>query len=164
MLVPSSSFVPVAATVGVTSSAPPVVIPNDPVSSRLPADLSAISVEPLGGLSLSTTVMADAASTSAIIVSAVASDGITLPDSHEGESGTPLEAVSRALSSAVVFESHEGEDHPPLSGESEEEETGQTTGVVGGQTVTSRFSIFCLGLRRPLPVRRLLLQLNEVNE
>ena len=84
--------------------------------SELPDSLliSAISVEPFEGPSLRTTVVPDVPSTSAVIVSAVASDEKALHDSHQGESGTLLEVVSNALSSGVVVETHGGEDPPPF--------------------------------------------------
>ena len=136
---------PASATVGVTPSVSPVVVSHDSGVTRLPADLSAITVVPFEGPSLRTTVVPDAPTTPVVAEFAIASAAKTLLDSHERGSGTLLEAVSNALSSGVVVDTHRGEDPPP-SGDSEDEVTGQASGVVGGQTTTSpRFSTFLPG-------------------
>ena len=86
-----------------------VVTSNNPEVTTLPADLSDTSVEPLGGLSLSTAVIPDVTPVSAAAASFVLPEGKLSSASCEGDSEAPLAAASSAPSSAVVAEAHGGE-------------------------------------------------------
>ena len=109
-----------------------VVISNDPGTSYLPADPSAIAVEP------SAVANAELIVTSApvTIVSPVDSGANLLPVSAEGESAIPLDKGPAVSSSGAMVEAHGDEDSPP-SEEEEDEETRQTQELVSSQVVTS---------------------------
>ena len=90
-----------------------VVIPNDPGTSYLPADLSAIPVESLGGLSVGAGAELVVSSAPVTIVSPVDYGANLLPVSAEGESGIPLDKCPVVSSSEAMVETHGGEDSPP---------------------------------------------------
>ena len=91
-----------------------VVISNDPGTSYLPADLSAIAVEPLEGPTVGANAELIVTSAPVTIVSPVDSGANLLPVSAEGESGIPLDKAPAVSSSGAMVEAHEGEDSSPL--------------------------------------------------
>ena len=92
------------------------VISNDPETSYLPADLSAIPVESLEGLSVGANAELVGTSAPVINVSPVDSGANLLPVSAEGESGILLDKGTAVSSSEAMVEAHGGEDSPPLCG------------------------------------------------
>ena len=127
-----------------------VVISNDPGTSYLPADLSAIPVEPLEGPSVGANAELIVTSAPVTIVSPVDSGANLRPVSAEGESGILLNEGPAVSSSEALVEAHGGEDSPP-SEEEEDEGTRQTQELVSSQVVTSpRFSSYLSGVAQTI--------------
>ena len=124
-----------------------VVISNDPGTSYLPADHSAIPVKPLEGPSVGANAELIVTSAPVTIVSSVDSGANLRPVSAEGESGILLNEGPAVSSSEALVEAHGGEDSPPPSEEEEDEGTRQTQELVSSQVVTSpRFSSYLSGV------------------
>ena len=91
-------------------SSPQSIVPE---VTPLSADLSAISVEPLGGLSVSFAGIPSVTHVSVAVTSPVLSEGKLFPAFCEGKPGGSLAIFSCALSSTAVTETCGCEDLPP---------------------------------------------------